>query len=697
AARVSSEPLAPSLFPFLAVLLCTMGALVLLLMLIVSDAQVTAQEVAQVAEQRKEELQSLADAKLRAQQKQLDDQRFELEQKRLMLQHFEEHIEELTAELTELSEAIQLAQTSAKTEQEKQEQLEKLTELEKQLAEAKKKLAQQLEKPDGDKPVFAVIPYEGPNGTHRRPIYLECRADGLLVQPEGILVSLENLQPPYGPGNPLDAVLRTIRNEYKPKSGAITRTAYPLLLVRPSGVRTYALARAALSSWDDQFGYELIDDDLDLVFPEGVPGLKEKLASTIELARQRQIALARAMPGQYQPLQGGSGGTGGSGARGEDTNSSFAGGTRQSSGGVRSGNRALGGLPGNGFGATGSGLELAGSGGFDGRSLGGANRQGSSSLSEDLLATVESSDLAGSNPSTGANSFFGDPSSSLADLNLGAGQQGGNGASGRNGSGAAESGGSVAGEANETAGAEPGSTELGGAGESGQTPSLESFVAQGSGASGRSASAGSANNATGSSPSQGSDSGSSGQAGSGSAAASMMGQSMSGSSPGFSTSNPDQDPAAAPQLSLSVEYDKSKQADPVAARRGRNWAWRDGPRTQTPVVRKVHLHCFADSWVLLPDNGDVNLALTIPFKGTSEQRAVVLAKAIIERVDSWGLALAGGYWKPVLIVDVAPQAAWRFDQLKRLMEGSGLEIKLRNGKATQTRSATSGSASRSTR
>ena len=120
AARRKREQLAPSLFPFLAVLLCTMGALVLLLMLIVSDAQVTAQEVAQVAEQRKEELQSLADAKLRAQQKQLDDQRFKLEQKRLMLQHFEEHIEELTAELTELFEAIHLAQSSVKTEQEKQ-------------------------------------------------------------------------------------------------------------------------------------------------------------------------------------------------------------------------------------------------------------------------------------------------------------------------------------------------------------------------------------------------------------------------------------------------------------------------------------------------------------------------------------------------------------------------------------------------
>ncbi|MEC8557833.1 MAG: hypothetical protein VXZ82_22745 [Planctomycetota bacterium] len=690
AARRKREQLAPSLFPFLAVLLCTMGALVLLLMLIVSDAQVTAKEVAQVAKQRREELQSLADAKLRAQQKQLDDQRFKLEQKRLMLQHYEEHIDELTAELTELFEAIHLAQSSVKTEQEKQEQREKLTELEKQLADAKEKLAQQLDKPDGDKPVFAVIPYEGRNGTHRRPIYLECRADGLLVQPESILVTLENLQPPYGPGNPLDAVLRTIRNEYKPKSGAITRTAYPLLLVRPSGVRTYALARAALSSWDDQFGYELIDNDLDLVFPQGEPGLKEKLASTIELARQRQSALARAMPRKYQPLQGGSGRTGGSGGRGDDAITSLPGGTRHSSGNVRSGNSL--GLSENGSFLRIGAPNLAGAAILDRRSPGGENRQGSGSLPKDLLHASQSTVWGNSGSSTGPSSFFGDPSSSLADLNLGAGQQGGKGSADRSESGAAESGSYGRAESYEAPGIEPGGT-----GDSGQTPSLESFVAQGSGASGGSSETRSANNATGSGPSQSSNSGDPGQTGSGSAAASMMGQSMSGSSPGFSTSNPDKDPASVPQLSLSVEYDKSKQADPVAARRGRNWAWRDGPRTQTPVVRKVHLHCFVDSWVLLPENGDVNLAVTIPFRGTPEQRAVVLAKAIIDWVDSWGLALAGGYWKPVLIVDVAPQAAWRFDQLKRLMEGSGLEIKLRNGTAYQTRAAASDSTSRSTR
>ncbi len=139
-----------------------------------------------------------------------------------------------------------------------------------------------------------------------------------------------------------------------------------------------------------------------------------------------------------------------------------------------------------------------------------------------------------------------------------------------------------------------------------------------------------------------------------------------------------------PQLSMNVDMSKQQeQSNPVAARRGRNWAWSDGPRTQTPIVRSLHLHCFDDRWVLLPDNGKTDQAVVIPFDGTPEQRAEKLADAIRRRVDEWGFALAGGYWKPELVVDVAPDASWRFGQLTRLFEGSGLEIRQRERSAQQ--------------
>ena len=299
--RQRRDNLSPSLFPFLAVLLCTMGSLVLILMLIVSGAQADAKQIAEEAENRRLEVESLAEHTVRSYQEQLENGRLELEEERLVLQHFEEHILELQDELSELEKTAQLLREELKPES-KEEFEKKLSELEKQLADATEDLNnQKIEEPDGDKPVFAVIPYEGTSGTHRRPIYLECTEQGIVLQPEGNLLSKDDLRPPYGPGNPLDAALRTVRSEYKPDNGAITETAYPLLLVRPSGVNTYALARAAMSGWDDQFGYELIAEDLELVFPSTVAGLYEKITQSIELARQRQTALAMAMPRKYRP------------------------------------------------------------------------------------------------------------------------------------------------------------------------------------------------------------------------------------------------------------------------------------------------------------------------------------------------------------------------------------------------------------
>jgi hypothetical protein len=38
------------------------------------------------------------------------------------------------------------------------------------------------------------------------------------------------------------------------------------------------------------------------------------------------------------------------------------------------------------------------------------------------------------------------------------------------------------------------------------------------------------------------------------------------------------------------------------------------------------------------------------------------------------MALNNGHWAPVLHVNVAEEAEWRFQQLQRLMEGSGIDV-----------------------
>lgn len=341
--RVSRQrdSLAPSLFPFLAVLLCTMGALVLILMLVVSGAQASALHFAEQSTQQAEEVESQLELASQGFQKQLTEAQIELEKKRLALQHLENHIQELLTEMEQLQRTAELADADLRNDEaEKQSQAETISLLEQQLLEAGEKLKQKLDKPEGDKPIFAIIPYDGPNGTLRRPIYLECVEQGIRIQPEGVLLTTEDLEPPYGPGNPLDAALRTIRAHYVPANHAVTSTAYPLLVVRPTGIRSYAMARAAMSGWDDQFGYELVGDEVELTYPDGEPGLSVKIDQAIELARERQAALIVAMPQKYRalserdrPLTGG-----GSGSGSEVGAGSYGGGGYASGSGSASGN-----------------------------------------------------------------------------------------------------------------------------------------------------------------------------------------------------------------------------------------------------------------------------------------------------------------------------------------------------------------------
>ena len=63
----------------------------------------------------------------------------------------------------------------------------------------------------------------GPHGTRRRPIYIECTLEGIIIQPEGFVLLPDDFHGPLGPGNPLDAALRTIREHLAQGGGKAGR------------------------------------------------------------------------------------------------------------------------------------------------------------------------------------------------------------------------------------------------------------------------------------------------------------------------------------------------------------------------------------------------------------------------------------------------------------------------------------------
>jgi hypothetical protein len=300
-----------SLFPFLAVLICTMGALIVLLVTVVQQARVYASHVSDDRLLEQQEDPQIADLQLQKDDQLwrrdiYEQQRQELAERladrRLQLSHLEDHIRRLESDWKQLKQqAAQFDLVTGTQSQERaaaQAEVDRLTD---QLDQARREL-EQAKKAAASRPrTFAIIPYKGPHGTDRRPIYIECTEQGIVLQPEGVVLTADDLAGPLGPGNPLDAALRTTR-EYLTRAGMTERDGepYPLLIVRPGGAVAYAVARAAMKSWDEEFGYELVEEDIELAYPRSDPHLRSELQRTIADARQRQTLLAAAMPSRFR-------------------------------------------------------------------------------------------------------------------------------------------------------------------------------------------------------------------------------------------------------------------------------------------------------------------------------------------------------------------------------------------------------------
>lgn len=307
----------PSLFPFLAVLICTMGALVVLLVLVVQQARVQASMVQLDADEQQDEQQVEDDVptydgptelelqadhaqwRVETLQSQREDLLEKYSQRRSVLAHLEEHIRELEDQARILEAELQGMgdpNATAANWQQREAELERRRQA---IAAAQQEL-EKIRSADQGQPAFAIIPFRKGNGTRRRPIYLECVEDGVIIQPEGVRIKNEDFEGALGPGNPLDAALRAIRDYWKRNDPVAAANAYPLLIVRPKGTVSYIAGRAAIAAWDDEFGYELIDADMKLAFPPKNSELATIVERAIADARTRQQLLSRAMPSNPQ-------------------------------------------------------------------------------------------------------------------------------------------------------------------------------------------------------------------------------------------------------------------------------------------------------------------------------------------------------------------------------------------------------------
>lgn len=533
------------------------------------------------------------------------------------LSHVEDHIRRLQEKMRSLQVAAVELEAIEKEHYDDREQADRETTRLNQLIEESKKTISSLQDSAATAPgSYAVVPYEGPNGTYRRPIYIECVKEGVILQPEGVKIDATDLRPPYGPGNPLAAVLRASRDhmiKLYPKEGERRELEpYPLLLVRSQGLIMFDRARQAIEAGDFDLGFELVEDDWKLKFPQPDPQLAALQQQTLVQARARQEVLAAAAPRAY-----------------------------------RSGSLTM---------EERYGLD-------DGPS------------SDDDFAP----DIASSSSNEGKVTSGGH-------VSVGAGGDGNSTP--------------LRGNSTSTAIATSGGGSRGGAAGNGPafgTSGMSNTVAASGGNSGQAEPTG--NGGTPDSTPWGSDYGSAGessQGGGGAIGPNMTAGGGGGGSGGDGRPMPPPDPNAPPEMNqqqgVSMTYGSSpgssqnlrdskrgKNDSCIADTRGKDWALRQKPQRATPVRRTIRVIVREDQLAILPDDTSSPAAVAhgkvLPLKGDTVESLDEFVKHVRDQIDGWGIAGNGLYWRPVIVLNVAPQAQRRADDLERLLRNSGLELR----------------------
>jgi hypothetical protein len=623
-ARRQDPQNAVQLFPFVAVLLCTMGSLLVLLIVIARSSRAHALEEA-VAAQAKARAAARAQAadvskksaaaqaeldQIKAYRSKLDSVRAkaadELHQEQLRLSHLEDHMRRLQDQLESLK--VAAAELNTLEGQHFDDRKQALAEVDRlqQLIDESRRTIERLRAESQRAKSYAIVPYQGKRGTFRRPVYIECRGDEVILQPEGVVFTPDDFRPPIGPGNALVAALRAAREhivEYE-SSGLQGQAAepYPLIVVRPKGIVAYYCVREAIQSWDDEFGYELVEEDWDLKYAPPNPQLAAKESQAAELARNRLRALADAAPQAYGAYRAGSG-FGNSNASGIDDDDDEDG---PPFGGGSGGDTDAGPVGDARFAPRSGGRPLAVATTNDTLppGTGGAERAPASDGGAGDNRYAVGNSLASNVPPGVTSAPSTNPSKPT-------------GESSRDDS----SGPSPTGSANATA--------------SGPQPRPGDIERKPDGSP--------ANGAygAGEDPEQEFD---------------KMARAAAGDRDG----------------------DKPPEHQPTKAR-GKNWAIANGRPGMIPIRRSIQIVVRDDALVMLPEASSTNEASAagqvFPFADAPEAAYDRLISAVEKRIKDWGIAGQGLYWRPVVELKVGANGDHRVDDLVRLLKYSGVDIR----------------------
>ncbi len=183
----------------------------------------------------------------------------------------------------------QLRDNTAATQQQFAEEEETHRRLEAQLASLSRAVTAKDAEPVAAVTRFRIVPFDGGSGTIRRPIVIECVGDRFRFLPEGVELRRDELEVFPAGFNPLlsgAAALNTYWAVHDKQADADTTDPYLLLVVRPSGSLGFYAARRMLRKLGAPMGYELLGENQELDLPE----VDSEAQRVCRLAVQRTLA-----------------------------------------------------------------------------------------------------------------------------------------------------------------------------------------------------------------------------------------------------------------------------------------------------------------------------------------------------------------------------------------------------------------------
>ena len=105
-----------------------------------------------------------------------------------------------------------------------------------------------------------------------------------------------------------------------------------------------------------------------------------------------------------------------------------------------------------------------------------------------------------------------------------------------------------------------------------------------------------------------------------------------------------------------------------------------GPQRSVPIRRTIHIVVRRDHVALLPSRHETHgvgaTGIEISLNQSRGQIAEKINIALRNRMKDWGLAGSGLVWRPVLQLNVGPDAGRSAIEVERLLRGSGVEVRI---------------------